>query len=82
MQDIMFDPELNKRYREEQMEKAAKIRCANQLKAINRKPGLTGKALNNVGKALTKAGNVLQERYSALEEAAPAAQPTYRPDAT
>lgn len=82
MQDMMFDPQINKLYRKEKMEKAAKIRRANQIKAINRKPGLTGKTLNSVGKALSKAGNVLQERYSTLDEEQPPAQPTYRPDAT
>ena len=82
MQDhLMFDPRINKLYREEQMEKAAKIRRANQIKAINRKPGLTGKTLTSVGKALSKAGNVLQERYSTLEEQ-PVPRQTYRPDAT
>ena len=80
MQELMFDPRINKLYREEQMAKAAKIRRANQLKAINRKPGLTGKTLTSVGKALSKAGNVLQERYSTLEEP-PVPRQTYRPDA-
>ena len=80
MQELMFDPRINKLYREEQMAKAAKIRRANQLKAINRKPGLTGKTLTSVGKALSKAGSVLQERYSTLEEP-PVPRQTYRPDA-
>ena len=81
MQDLMIDFTTNKLYREEQMAKAAKIRYANQLKAINRKPGLTGKALTNVGKALVKAGSVLQERYDTREDHL-AAPRTYRPDAT
>jgi flagellar biosynthesis/type III secretory pathway ATPase len=81
MQELMFEYEINKRYREEQMVKAAKIRRANQMKAINRKPGLTGKTLNNVGKVLVKAGSVLQERYSTLDEPPAPQRQCCHPDA-